>query len=456
MSIKIQTYNEILINMISDFIASQDIVNDINVGAPLMRFFAAVARGNFDINLSFKELEKASFIDTAEGADLDRYGDFFNWITNTDIWTRKGSTTAMSERSLLVHGTEGTAINEGDLFTASDDRQYTCTKNTTIGADGLAIVRIEAINPGSRYNAGIGAIDAMLNPRTGIITIKNTERLYAVDEETDRAYKNRLKSFWSSMQSGTRSGIQSTTLSVEGVDTASLINNTPVDGTTTIIIADSQGEATDELIESVRTTLEGDGTIENPGKLNDGIVYEIKAPFVVSLIPEVLYDKITRTISEIIADVEAITDRYIQEWNFTDRVIIQDLYNEIKEIEGLTLHTFRLFAFLQPTAITGVKIVNYENPDLINKTARLVYNAATKSLSYNGGNFVAIQQDKISYVLRSPEGRKLSILAIYSELNTEDVRETLTANYVSTEEPINIQQSIYLKLSHVKLDKVES
>ena len=444
MTLKIKTFNEILLDLFSDFITNQNIVTDMNVGAVLYRFFAAFGLELSDIYLTFEQLETASFIDTAVGDDLDRIGAFLKMPRKT---ASKASDT------ILVYGEEGTSINVDDIVTAGS-KTYRVMETVVIGVDGLASVSVESTGVGSEFTTEAGTINQFLTPKKGVELVTNLHRIFAVSDESDEAYRARLKGFWASLQSGTETSIKLASESIEEVVKASVSKNDPLDGIITITVSDYQGNASTSLIDTVRQKLMGDGTTNNPGYLSVGFTYIIKAPVKVALVPEVYYSMIERSKSEVEDEIRSITDGFIQEWNSTNIANKNELYHAIKKIDGLILDRFELFAMTQPSNITGVSITNFVNPDLTNKSALLTYNSVSHSLSYDNGSPVTITPNKTAYTLTSVDLRKMEILAIYKDLPVDDTSELLTADYLP-DVPFNFEPSVYVLLSHVKMESVE-
>jgi len=155
-------------------------------------------------------------IDTASNAALDRIAKYKNI-------KRKMETFATSD-SIKVSGTASTIIPSGFIVGKGDGTTYSTTSSAVIPLEGYALVFVECNYPGSRGNAEIGDVNAIITPITGIDSVTNIRAIVnGQDFEIDSVLRQRYKETVGGLS--TVDSLRAAVMEVEGVVSTIVIEN---------------------------------------------------------------------------------------------------------------------------------------------------------------------------------------------------------------------------------------
>lgn len=212
-----RTYDDVLNDKIQK--AKELFGEDIDTSdlTPLGKFIRINA---YDQALAEEEIEQvyySRFPNTATGQSLDRLL-VFGGISRTQA-------TAASYR-VEVQGTAGYVIEAGFLVGTDTDLVFYSTAEATIGEDGTCMIVVDCTEPGTRGNVSPAAINRVVNPNYDISAVNGLECLAnGMDEESDVALRERLKSAISGQGSGNTNAIRSALLRIPTVQFAAVIEN---------------------------------------------------------------------------------------------------------------------------------------------------------------------------------------------------------------------------------------
>lgn len=123
-----------------------------------------------------------------------------------------------------ILGEAGTVVDIG--FRLSREVEYVTTESGTIGANGILLLPIIAEVAGSIGNAPANAVTDIVTPIVGVDSVSNPVPISGGrDAETDAELRARYDLSLSSKGSPNNNGIRAAVLGVEGVRTATVIEN---------------------------------------------------------------------------------------------------------------------------------------------------------------------------------------------------------------------------------------
>ena len=165
----------------------------------------------------------SGYKDTAEGTSLDHVGKYIGIL-------RRGAERAKVD--VTFTGTNETLIPSGTQLLAGDI-EFVTLEDVIIDG-GTATVEASAVIGGSEGNVVSGAINKLVNPRTGVLTVTNPEQAEGGRNiETDPEFKVRYDRSIATGGSSTVASITAQILATEGVIDARVVENvmlTEVDG----------------------------------------------------------------------------------------------------------------------------------------------------------------------------------------------------------------------------------
>ena len=119
-------------------------------------------------------------------------------------------------------------------------------------------VPIQASAAGAAGNVGQGTIVNMPTTPAGVEELINYDATSGgTDAETDDDLRARVPLYLSSLSKGTKAAIKAAALSVDGVQSASVVEFDPPNGFVTVFIDDGTGGATSDMIRRVKDDLDG-------------------------------------------------------------------------------------------------------------------------------------------------------------------------------------------------------
>ena len=216
------TYDEILENLINK--AKELFGDDIDTSdgstlGKILRLFCSDSAENQELA---ELVYLSAFPMSARGVSLDRL------VPLVGI-TRNPATYSLQQITII--GTADTVVSMGFLV-ASGDIVFHTLEAVTIGSGGTVDTIVECNERGTVGNVDIGSIDTIVNPTEGVtsITHTGTEKL-ATDIETDYSLRNRFTAALAGIGSGTADSIRGSVLSVQGVESCFIEENS---GDTTV------------------------------------------------------------------------------------------------------------------------------------------------------------------------------------------------------------------------------
>ncbi len=201
----------------------------------------------------------ATFIDTAEGDDLDTLiVDHFN-LTRLAASNAVGSlqfTRGTIGVSILIPaGTTVEAEVDGATVTFTTDAPA-----TMLAADQTIDIDATATETGRSSNVAAGAADDLLStiPADPDLTVTNPLRFAGgAPVETDEAYRTRTREFLANLAKGTEGAIVNAAKGVAGVEFAAIDESTiGTDGFVSLFVADSEGAGNAVLVALVEPVVE--------------------------------------------------------------------------------------------------------------------------------------------------------------------------------------------------------
>lgn len=195
------------------------------------------------------QLQQATFLRTAAGADLDRLVvDHFN------LPRRDGQAAIGIARFSRPSTTPGPVlIAIGTRLSSPDGAQFVTTEEVLFSGT-LIDIAIQASITGDAGIVDAGAVSEILDLLSdSTVSVTNLERTTGgVERETDEQYRERARGYLSTLRRGTKGAIEFGALSVGGVVRASLDESS---FPPTLYISDASGGATTALILAVVTAL---------------------------------------------------------------------------------------------------------------------------------------------------------------------------------------------------------
>lgn len=162
---------------------------------------------------------------TASGAALRRL------CANVFVAASPGTA---AQYNITVKGTAGTIIEEGTLFTSSDNTaiQFYAVNSAEIGEDGTATVLVECTEVGTEGNLDTGTIDSLSYTDADIESVTGATLVTAgEDAESDTSLRKKYEKAKNASGSGTYESVIGALYQVDGVQAVTLtINNTLTDG----------------------------------------------------------------------------------------------------------------------------------------------------------------------------------------------------------------------------------
>jgi hypothetical protein len=168
-------------------------------------------------------VEASLFLDSARGSKLDRLVfDRCGGMIRKSAAAALGTATFTSPAAALA----GFTIPSGTLLSTADGRRYITALPVVypLGSAGPVSVDIRSVLAGFSQQAAVGTITSILGVIAGAVdglSVTNlTATAGAADEETDDALRGRARAWALSVVRGTLAAIQTATLAVPGVVTA--------------------------------------------------------------------------------------------------------------------------------------------------------------------------------------------------------------------------------------------
>ena len=213
------------------------------------------------------------FITHASGTWLDLKAADFTKERKSAIKTR-GLITLYKEAGAGTVKVAKGYVFKTDRDVMGEELRYRATETTILAPDtSTGTVLVEAETAGSRYNAAPGQITKCLIHMEGIFSITNEAGWITkegADEETDESLRSRTLGAWAELSTlPIRDKYKNVCEGVPGVLYVNVLDQHPRgQGTVDIIVTGTAGEATEGLLDKVRTAAE-----EIKGPYDDLLIY---------------------------------------------------------------------------------------------------------------------------------------------------------------------------------------
>ena len=289
----IRRYAEIMEAALANMIARQSKITDFNEGSIAHTILDTVAR-----------LVERNYIAIRQGYnEMLQVMPYSIFGMEKKAGVKASGTVVFSREKALNSVTtipKGTKVSGNGLT-------FETTAAGTIAAGALSsgAVAVSPEEAGSDYNIGVGVISSIdTTVPADVVEVTNTQAFTGgTDEETDAEFEARFALFMNSLSGTNAAAVKNAALSVNAVRSVSVLDHKPPEDdiyNLSVYVDDGSGSASDEIIEAVRTAIEGDGTDENPGHLAPGVNMRVLTP---TAVPVAV--KITATVASTNADTAA-------------------------------------------------------------------------------------------------------------------------------------------------------
>ncbi len=225
-------------------------------------------------------------------------------------------------------GKTGTLIPAGTIISTTIDEiadtqsvEFKTLSNAVISNEGRAFVDIEAVDPGSIGNVPAGAVNLMVTPINGIVSITNESAASGGKEiETDESL---LRRYFNKVQLPSTSGNQADyynwTMEVEGVGNAQIVPLWNGAGTVKVILLDdSMQPANPNIVNKVQEYLKpNDETKVGKAPIGASVTVVPAESIDINITAKVVLDG-SRTLSEVQKDFETVLTNHLKNIAFSD------------------------------------------------------------------------------------------------------------------------------------------
>lgn len=321
----VQSYNDIYEKLVSCMVAGQRKVTDFNKGSIISTMFEAVARVTERLYLDTKAGYSQNLRNLAY-ALFDFKKKQGQKATATVVFSRE------SAKPMVTIIPIGTKVSSGS-FT------FITTTTGTIESNAVSSNNISVIadKVGLDYNVAantITSIDTILS--SDVVSVTNALKASGGEnEETETQMLKRFKEFINGLQGTNNYGLLAAVLALEGVRSAAVEEHfPPLDNiyNATIYIDDGAGGLTPELKQEIEDVINGDGTIERPGKRATGIQINVVAatPVIVDVSVNCTVYRIEHSVAQF--DIEEALREQINGLGVNENVVITSLILKLRQI----------------------------------------------------------------------------------------------------------------------------
>jgi uncharacterized phage protein gp47/JayE len=255
---QIKRFEQILSQMIARIVSRTEL-SDVSDSSVTKHILAAAARQDDELYYQMSLLLKLFSIDTATGEDLDERAKDIQPGTVTRLEAQKASGNVVFSRN----GTTGTVVitagtkvktADGLVFTTTASGTITPTSPEQIGGHGVGrdsgLVPVIADEPGEDSNVVSNTVIKFVQKPTGVDEVTNPSGFAnGTDQETDDAFRNRIKQFINSLARSTIDSLESGVLGAQDENTGATIlysiaiEDSTQPGYVTVYIDDGTGSA---------------------------------------------------------------------------------------------------------------------------------------------------------------------------------------------------------------------
>lgn len=164
-----------------------------------------------------EDVYNSGYKNTAQGNNLDRLGPYSGVTRILEQW---------ATGTVTISGTPGRTEDAGFQVATETGIYFETTEPFSVGADGMATVPVEALEPGSNGNVAAGSITIIVNPNPDITAVTNPERTQGGREkETDDEFRDRMDQAVAGGGAASVDAIRGALLRLESVRAAAVIPN---------------------------------------------------------------------------------------------------------------------------------------------------------------------------------------------------------------------------------------
>lgn len=262
-------------------------------------------------------------------------------------------------------GKPGTLIPASTIISTTIDEmvniqavEFKTLSNATISETGEAVVDIEAVEPGSIGNVPAGAVNLMVTPINGIVSITNELASWGGKEtETDESL---LKKYFNKVQLPSTSGNQADyynwTMEVEGVGNAQIVPLWNGAGTVKVILLDDNMQpANQQIVDKVQEYLKpNEDTKVGKAPIGASVTVVPAESVDINISVSVVLDG-SRTLSDVQEDFEVVLTNYLKNIAFSDDTKVR-------------------YSLLGTLLLDTKGITDYSNLLINNKTGNIILN----------------------------------------------------------------------------------
>ena len=212
---------------------------DTREGSYTNTLISTVAYEIWRVLQSLDAVEPMVFVDETSGHYIDKSANPFG------IERKSG---AKAKAAVTLRGTDGTRVEKGKVFLASDSRQYTLDNAVHI-TGGAGVGTLTAIDVGEQYNAPAGVIFRQLVNQSGLDVVESGAATGGADAETDAALVGRFNEFRRRpATSGNASHYLQWALEVDGIGAAKVMPLWAGPGTVKVLVVGAKNQPVDNTI----------------------------------------------------------------------------------------------------------------------------------------------------------------------------------------------------------------
>lgn len=354
----VKTYRAILSDMENWIIANQDIITDFNEGAIITSFCEATAQEIEQLYLR----AQIGFIKYLP--DMPFYAFGFTPLSGV-----KATGNVVFSRNVAT--AEAITIPIGTLISTPSGLLFETTTLGTIPISGTDSnsVSVQAQEIGTDYNVPASSITVLTTPLIGVDTVDNAASILGgIDDEDSNSFQQRFWNYILGLGKGNVYGLITGAKSVTGVHSVSVVEHFPPftgNYNVSVYIEDGSGTASAELIASVLSILNGDGTAENPGYKAAGIKLRVLAPTLVTVdVVVTVTDTGNVDRAELEVAIKTAITAYINNLGLAEDVIHNRIIDEIMDVNGV--YDLELTTPALNTSVGADQIARVINPIIVN------------------------------------------------------------------------------------------
>lgn len=241
------------------------------------------------------------FVDESSGGYIDLVGETYFGIT------RRPGTRAKCDITLA--GTAGAVIPAGTLFLTATGLQFSLVDEVTLPAGGTAVGTLEAVQDGSAYNVGLGAIVNMYVNLPGLASYTNEQADGGTDPESDAALLQRIQERRQKPSNGANGWqYRAWALSIPGVGDAKVVELAEGPGTVGVTLVDStMSPAAPEIVTACQSLIDAQRPVGATSLVSAPTAVKIDVTAVVVIssatTPETVKAELEKRLGTYLADV---------------------------------------------------------------------------------------------------------------------------------------------------------